>query len=196
MTTDCSLNYKFNTWKFQAQTWGEHVVYRNCFWYSEQFLYRTCSPHALQREELLTKVYLYLVYLLCAKNFKTTLYHVWLYAGVVITVWISKKYSEITMYIFSFSYVSAEITKQLPNIMPDFMLVFAITVLAHHPEFESTQDVDFLKRIRDALWWAIDFFSNKVHIFWEGYTIFKKIIHFWLDGLEFLFQLDIKVWIL
>ena len=21
MTTDCSLNYKFNTWKFQAQTW-------------------------------------------------------------------------------------------------------------------------------------------------------------------------------
>ena len=35
MTTDCSLNYKFNTWKFQAQTWGEHVVYRNCFWHSE-----------------------------------------------------------------------------------------------------------------------------------------------------------------
>ena len=34
MTTDCSLNYKFNTWKFQAQTWGEHVVYRNCFWHS------------------------------------------------------------------------------------------------------------------------------------------------------------------
>ena len=31
MTTDCSLNYKFNTSKFQAQTWGEHVVYRNCF---------------------------------------------------------------------------------------------------------------------------------------------------------------------
>ena len=36
---------------------------------------------------------------------------------------------------------SAEITKQLPNIMPDFMLVFAIAVLAHHPEFESTQDI-------------------------------------------------------
>ena len=59
MTTDCSLNYKFNTWKFQAQTWGEHVVYRNCFWNSEQFLYTTCSPHVLQKEELLTKVYLY-----------------------------------------------------------------------------------------------------------------------------------------
>ena len=49
MTTDFSLNYKFNTWKFQAQTWGEHIVYRNCFWHSEQFLYTTCSPHVLQK---------------------------------------------------------------------------------------------------------------------------------------------------
>ena len=39
MTTDCSLNYKFNAWKFRVQTWGEHVVHRN----SEQFLYTTCS---------------------------------------------------------------------------------------------------------------------------------------------------------
>ena len=59
MTTDWSLNYKFNTWKFQAQTWGEHVVYRIFFWHSEQFLYTTCSPHVLQKEELLTKIYLY-----------------------------------------------------------------------------------------------------------------------------------------
>ena len=43
MTTDCLLNFKFNTWKVQAQAWGEHVVYRNCFWHSEQFLYTTCS---------------------------------------------------------------------------------------------------------------------------------------------------------
>ena len=48
-----------NKWKFQAQTWGEHVVYRNCFWHSEQFLYTTCSPHVLQKEELQTKIYLY-----------------------------------------------------------------------------------------------------------------------------------------
>ena len=57
--TDITLNYKFNTWKFQAQTWGEHVVYRNCFWHSEQFLYTTCFPHILQKEKLLTKIYLY-----------------------------------------------------------------------------------------------------------------------------------------
>ena len=61
MRTDCSLLYKFNAWKFQAQTLGEHVVYRNCFWHSEQFLYTTCSPHVLQKEELLTKIYLYSV---------------------------------------------------------------------------------------------------------------------------------------
>jgi len=56
MTADCSLNYKRNTWKFQAQTWREHVVYRNCFWHSEQFLYTTCSHHVRQKEELLTKI--------------------------------------------------------------------------------------------------------------------------------------------
>ena len=59
MTTDCSLNYKFNTWEFQAQTWGEHVVYRNCLGHSEQFLYTTCSPQVLKKGELLRKIYLY-----------------------------------------------------------------------------------------------------------------------------------------
>ena len=44
MTTDCSLHYKFNTWKFQAQTWGEHIVYRNCFWHSRQFLTQHVLP--------------------------------------------------------------------------------------------------------------------------------------------------------
>ena len=58
MMTDCSFNFKFNTWKFQATTWGEHVLYRNCFWHSEQFLYTTCSPNVLQKEDLLTKIYL------------------------------------------------------------------------------------------------------------------------------------------
>ena len=52
----------FNTWKFQAQTWGEHVVYINCFWHAEQFLYTTCSPNVLQKEELLTKIYLWHVF--------------------------------------------------------------------------------------------------------------------------------------
>ena len=29
------------TWKFKAQTWVEHVVYRNCFWHFAIF-YRLC----------------------------------------------------------------------------------------------------------------------------------------------------------
>ena len=53
------IELQVQSWKFQAQTWGEHVVYRNCFWHSEQFLYTTCSPHVLQKEVLLTKIYLY-----------------------------------------------------------------------------------------------------------------------------------------
>ena len=45
--------------KIPSSNVGEHVVNRNCFWHSEQFLYTTCSPHVLQKEELLTKIYLY-----------------------------------------------------------------------------------------------------------------------------------------
>jgi len=67
------------------------------------------------------------------------------------------------------TYSSSEITKQLPNIMPDFMLVFAITVLAHHPDFESTQDVDFLKRIRDALWFVMEPLMSKNDNFSFGF---------------------------
>ena len=50
--------FKITVW---AQTFGEHFfLYRNCFWHSEQFLCTTCSPRVLQKEELLTKIYLYL----------------------------------------------------------------------------------------------------------------------------------------
>ena len=41
-------------------------MYRNCFRHSEQFLYTTCFPHVLQKEELLTKIYLY--YLRCSNS--------------------------------------------------------------------------------------------------------------------------------
>ena len=51
----------------KLRTWGKHVAYRNCFRHSEQFLYTTCSPHVLQKEELLTKIYLYLQ-LLCNRQ--------------------------------------------------------------------------------------------------------------------------------
>ena len=59
MTTDCSLNYKFNTWKFQAQTWGEHVVYKNCSECQKQFCIQHVLPMFCKKEELLKKIYLY-----------------------------------------------------------------------------------------------------------------------------------------
>ena len=48
---ELQVQYVDNAWKFQAQNMGrtEHVVYRNCFWHSEQFIYKTCSPHVLQK---------------------------------------------------------------------------------------------------------------------------------------------------
>ena len=42
--------------ELEAQTWGEHVVCRNCSWHSEQFLYTICFPHVL------TKIYLHILY--------------------------------------------------------------------------------------------------------------------------------------
>lgn len=54
------------------------------------------------------------------------------------------------------TYSSANVSSQLSTMMPDYMFVFAIAVLAHHPEFESTDDVEFLKRIRNALWFVLE----------------------------------------
>ena len=48
------------------------------------------------------------------------------------------------------------LASQQVSIMPDYMLVYAITILAHHPEYENTSDVDFLKRIRTALWYVME----------------------------------------
>ena len=50
MTKVCSLNYKFSTWKLQAQnmfrTSCVHKLF--LFWHSEQFMYTTCSEHVLR----------------------------------------------------------------------------------------------------------------------------------------------------
>ena len=43
MTKYCSLNYKFNTWKLQAQYMLCTQCFLFLFWHSEQFMYTTCS---------------------------------------------------------------------------------------------------------------------------------------------------------
>ena len=43
LTHNMTKDYKFYTWKIQAQTWEGNVVYRKCFWHSEIF----CTQHVL-----------------------------------------------------------------------------------------------------------------------------------------------------
>ena len=45
MTKDCSLNYKFSTWKSQAQICWEHVVYTNFFLFVFVLTFRTTYLH-------------------------------------------------------------------------------------------------------------------------------------------------------
>ena len=59
---------------FFCRTWGEHVVFKNCSECQKQFLYTTCSPHVLQKEELLTKIYLYVFWLRFVKEITCTMY--------------------------------------------------------------------------------------------------------------------------
>lgn len=45
---------------------------------------------------------------------------------------------------------------QLPHILPDYMLVFALPVLVHCPFYTSHTDVDQLTRIRGCLWHILE----------------------------------------
>ena len=56
---------------------------------------------------------------------------------------------------------SEKASAQLPHIMPDYMLVFAVAVLTHDPNFTSYTDVEYLKRIRMALWFILEPLMNK-----------------------------------
>ena len=47
ITTDCSLNYEFSTWKFQAHNMLCTQIVFVLFWHSEQIMYKTCSEHVL-----------------------------------------------------------------------------------------------------------------------------------------------------
>ena len=55
MTTDCSLNYKFNTWRFEALHIGRTCCVQKFFDIQNNF----CTQHVLQKEDILTKIYLY-----------------------------------------------------------------------------------------------------------------------------------------
>ena len=47
-------------------------------------------------------------------------------------------------------------TDQLPNLMPDYMLCFAVMVLTHLPLYENNKDVQVLEQLKNALWFILE----------------------------------------
>ena len=72
-------------------------------------------------------------------------------------------------------FISAEkASNQLPHIMPDYMLVFAVPLLAHQPEFTDITDVNQLKRIRTCLWYILEPLMTKNDAYCFGF--YKALI--------------------
>ena len=53
-------------------------------------------------------------------------------------------------------FLAEQAGEQLPHILPDYMLVFAIPVLAHDPDYVTYNDVDTLTQIRNCLWFILE----------------------------------------
>lgn len=69
---------------------------------------------------------------------------------------------------------SEKASSQLPHIMPDYMLVFAVPLLAHHPEFTDPSDVSQLTRIRSCLWFILEPLMTKNDAYCFGF--YKALI--------------------
>ena len=52
--------------------------------------------------------------------------------------------------------ILGEAADQLPNIMPDYMLCFAVTVLTHLPLYETHKDAQVLEQMKSALWFILE----------------------------------------
>ena len=51
---------------------------------------------------------------------------------------------------------SEKIASEMPHIMPDYMLVFAVPLLTHDPSFTCNTDTEYLKRIKQVLWFILE----------------------------------------
>lgn len=63
---------------------------------------------------------------------------------------------------------------QLPHILPDYMLVFAIPILAHDPGYTRWDDVEELKVARNCLWFILEPLITKGDYF--SYGFYKAVI--------------------
>lgn len=65
-------------------------------------------------------------------------------------------------------------TSQLKHILPDYMLVFAVPVLTHHPDYTSNQEIDELNRIRQCLWFVLEPLMQKNDFY--SYSFYKDVV--------------------
>ncbi|KAJ8934137.1 hypothetical protein NQ314_013596 [Rhamnusium bicolor] len=63
---------------------------------------------------------------------------------------------------------------QLPHILPDYMLVFAVPVLAHDPNLSKWDDVQELTRAKHCLWFILEPLVTKSDYF--SYGFYKSLI--------------------
>ncbi|XP_003426788.1 sister chromatid cohesion protein PDS5 homolog B isoform X2 [Nasonia vitripennis] len=63
---------------------------------------------------------------------------------------------------------------KLPHILPDYMLVFAVPILAHDPEFTSHTSISHLKVIQQCLWFILEPLITKNEYYCYGF--YKNLI--------------------
>ncbi|XP_014204642.1 sister chromatid cohesion protein PDS5 homolog B-A isoform X2 [Copidosoma floridanum] len=63
---------------------------------------------------------------------------------------------------------------KLPHILPDYMLVFAVPILAHDPEFTNYASVSQLKVIQQCLWFILEPLISKNEYYCYGF--YKNLI--------------------
>lgn len=63
---------------------------------------------------------------------------------------------------------------QLPHILPDYMLVFAVPVLAHNPSFTKWDDIEELTKAKQCLWFILEPLVVKNDYF--SYGFYKNLI--------------------
>ena len=64
--------------------------------------------------------------------------------------------SKLVSWISYYLPISGDNTDQLPNLMPDYMLCFAVMVLTHLPLYENNKDVQVLEQLKNALWFVLE----------------------------------------
>lgn len=63
---------------------------------------------------------------------------------------------------------------QLPHILPDYMLVFAVPVLAHDPSYTKWDNVQQLTKTKQCLWFVLEPLVVKSEYF--SYGFYKSLI--------------------